>query len=296
MTPLLLGVIGLLLAHPVPAALGLMRWPYRVPRAAIVLWQAMALAAVLAVLGAGLSTALWLVSPPDGELVRWRVVAHFLVLALTAFVVVRLCWSTWNVARETRERRRRQRELVDVLARADVAAPGARVLAERTPIAYCVPAHRNSRVVVSSGTLAELDEDELAAVLAHERAHVRNRHDLVLEAFTALRHAFPLVPRGDAPLHQSRVMIELLADDRARREHGTLPLARALVKLADRPAPLGALGAGSAAQLRLERLSAQPRTHVIEAACAYALAAGVLVGPTVSLAVPWIAHAWSAVI
>ncbi|HLR86078.1 MAG TPA: M56 family peptidase, partial [Nocardioidaceae bacterium] len=61
MTPILLGAIGVLLAHPLPALLGLMRWPYRVPRAAIVLWQAMAVAAVLAVLGAGLSTALWLV-------------------------------------------------------------------------------------------------------------------------------------------------------------------------------------------------------------------------------------------
>lgn len=296
MTPILLGVIGLLLAHPIPAALGRMRWPYRVPRAAIVLWQAMALAAVLAVLGAGLSTALWLVRPPDGELVWWRVGAHFLVLALTILVVARLGWSTWAVARETRRRRRRHRERVDLLTRADTAAPGARILLESTPIAYCVPAHRNSRVVLSSGTLDELDESELAAVLAHERAHVRYRHDLVLEAFIALRHAFPRIPRGDAPLRQSRVMIELLADDRARSEYGTLPLARALVKLADQPTPAGALGAGSAAALRLERLSARPRRHLAEATCAYALAVGVLVGPTVSLAVPWIAHAWHSVI
>lgn len=295
MTPILLGVIGLLLAHPLPAMLGLMRWPYRVPRAAIFLWQAMALAAVLAVLGAGLSTALWLVRP-DGELQWWRVTAHFLVLALTTFVVARLCWSGWTGARETRERRRRHRELVDVLAAEDGAAPGMRILAEKTPIAYCVPALRNSRVVVSSGALDELDDEEFAAVLAHERAHVRNRHDLVLEAFTALRRAFPMVPRGDAPLRQSQVMIEMLADDRARRECGTLPLARALVKLVDQRPPLGALGAGSAAALRLERLSAQPRKHPAEAAVAYVLAIVVLVVPTVSLAVPWIAHAWQSVI
>lgn len=295
MTPILLGIIGLLLAHPLPALLGRMRWPYRVPRAAIFLWQAMALAAVLAVLGAGLSTSLWLVSP-ENDLEWWRIAAHFLVLALTVFVVVRLCWSTWTVARETRERRRRHRCLVDVLARADGASPQMRILLAKTPIAYCVPALRNSRVVVSSGTLDELADDELAAVLAHERAHVRYRHDLVLEAFTALRRAFPLVPRGDAPLGQSQVLIEMLADDRARREYGTLPLARALVTLADQRTPLGALGAGSAAALRLERLSTRPRTHVIEATFAYALAAAVLIVPTVSLAVPWIAHAWHSVI
>lgn len=292
MTPLLLGLIGLLLAHPVPAVLGRMHWPYRVPRAAIVLWQSMALAAVLAVLGAGLSTALWLVGPGDPS---WlRIAAHVLVLALTALVVARLSWSAWTVARETRERRRRHRELVDLLADTSGAAPGVRVLTERTPVAYCVPALRNSRVVVSSGTLAELDEDELSAVLAHERAHVRNRHDLVLEAFTALRRAFPMVPRGDAPLEQSRVMVELLADDRARRECGTVALARALVKLSDQPTPQGAMGAtpGSAAALRLERLSALPRRHLVEAATAYLLAGVVLVVPTVSLAVPWIVDAW----
>lgn len=294
MTPILLGAIGLLLAHPLPALLGLMRWPYRVPRAAIFLWQSMALAAILAVLGAGLSTALWLVSP-TGELVWWRVAAHFLVLALTSFVVVRLCWTTWTVARETRERRRRHRDLVDVLADANGAAPGMRILSEKKPVAYCVPGLRNSRVVVSSGTLAELDDEEFEAVIAHERAHVRNRHDLVLEAFTALRRAFPMIPRGGAPLRQSQVMIEMLADDRARREFGTIPLARALVKLADQRPPLGTLGAGSMAAMRLERLSTQPRTHAVEAAFAYVLAAAVLIVPTVSLAVPWIAHAWQSV-
>lgn len=292
MTPILLGAIGLLLAHPAPALLGLMRWPYRVPRASIVLWQAMALAAVLAVLGAGLSTSLWLVSPGDPS--AWRVVGHACVLVLTGLVVGRLSWAGWTVARETRDRRRRHRELVDLLADTSGAAPGVRILTEQTPIAYCLPALRNSRVVVSSGTLAELADDELAAVLAHERAHVRYRHDLVLEAFTALRHAFPGVPRGDVPLRQSQVMVELLADDRARRECGTMPLARALVKLADQRTPVGAMGAapGSAAALRLERLSSRPRRHLAEATCAYAIAAAVLVVPTVGLAVPWIVDAW----
>ncbi len=294
MTPILLGAIGLLLAHPLPALLGLTSWPYRVPRAAIFLWQAMALAAVLAVLGAGLSTALWLVSP-GGRLEWWRIAAHFLVLTLTALVLVRLCWSVWRVARDTRERRRRHRELLDVLATTDGTSPGMRILLERTPVAYCVPALRNSRVVVSSGTIDELEDDELAAVMAHERAHVRYRHDLVVEAFTALRYAFPMVPRGDAPLRQSRVLIEMLADDRARHEHGTVPLARALVKLADQRTPAGALGVDSAAALRLERLAQRQRPHAAEAALAYVLAIGVLVVPTVSLAVPWIAHAWQSV-
>lgn len=290
MTPVLLGAIGLVLAHPVPAMLVRMQWPYRVPRAAIVLWQALALAAVLAVLGAGLSTALWLVSPGDPS--PWRILAHVCVLGLTALVLGRLSWSVWTVARSTRERRRRHRELVDLLADTGTATPELRVVDDRTPLAYCVPALRNSRVVVSSGTLSELDEDELAAVLAHERAHVRRRHDLVLEAFTALRMAFPRGARGDAPLRQSQVLVELLADDRARRENGRLPLARALVRLADQPTPVGALGAGSAAQVRMDRLADRPDRHRVVAAAAYLTAAAVLIVPTVSLAVPWIVAAW----
>ena len=44
----------------------------------------------------------------------------------------------------------------------------------------------HSRVVVSSGAIEALSDDELAAVLAHERAHLHARHDLVLFPFRSL--------------------------------------------------------------------------------------------------------------
>lgn len=293
MTALLLGVIGVLLAAPVPAALGRMRWPFLAPRAGIVLWQSVALAAILAVVGAGLATALWLVTGP--RLTAWRIVVHFAVLALTALVVVRLAWSVWHVARDTRRRRARHRDLVDLLGSAGGGVPDLRVLAEQTPIAYCLPGLRNSRVVVSSGALAALAPEELQAVLAHERAHVRARHDLVLEAFGALRRAFPRGPHGSMPQRGCEVMVELLADDAARREVGTEPLARALATLSRTGVPTGALGAGVAdttAQIRLRRLSDEQRHHRLAAGAAYLIALVVLVGPTVGLAVPWMLHSW----
>lgn len=58
------------------------------------------------------------------------------------------------------------------------------------PLAYCLPGVR-SRVVVSEGTLTTLSDNEVAAILTHERAHLRARHDLVLEMFTAVHAAFP---------------------------------------------------------------------------------------------------------
>lgn len=288
MTPILLGLIGFALAHPVPALLG--DWTYRAPRAGIVLWQSLALAAVLAVLGSGLSTALWLVTPGDPS--PLRVAVHFVVLAITLVIAVRLAWSIVSVGRDTRARRQRHRDLVDLLADVDAGEPALRILAEKTPMAYCLPGRANARVVVSSGTLASLGPDEVRAVLEHERAHVRARHDLVLEGFTALHRAFPRGPKGDTALRHSKVMVELLADDAARRRTGPVPLARALVALAGRPAPTGALGAGSATAVRLDRLGAPAERHRGAAFVSYAIAAVVLVVPTIGLAVPWIAGAW----
>src|SRR5439155_955967 len=75
--------------------------------------------------------------------------------------------------------RRRHRVLLSLLAHGDPKVPGALVVDSPAAAAYCVPGLR-SRIVISAGALALLDAAELAAVLAHERAHVRARHDLVL--------------------------------------------------------------------------------------------------------------------
>ena len=289
MTPVLLGLIGLALALPVPALLATMAWPMRVPRAGIVLWQSLALAAVLAVLGAGLSTALWLVSADSPA--PWRIAAHVLVLVLTVTVATRLTWSIWAVWRETRSRRRRQRHLVDLLGETDGMLPALRVLREQTPIAYCVPGLVDARVVVSEGTIRALSAREYMAVLEHERAHVRRRHDLVLDGFAALHRAFPRLLRTDAPLRQSRVMVELLADDAARKASDEVSVAGALIALADAPTPAGALGSGGVAQIRMARLTQPDPRDPVASATAYAIAAVVLVAPTVLLAIPWITHA-----
>lgn len=295
MTPVWLGLIGVALALPVPAALARTRWTYLAPRAGIVMWQALALAAILAVFGAGLSTALWLVTA--GTLTPARVVIHFAVLALTLLVASRLAWAVAHVAIDTRARRRRHRDLVDLLADHDETEAGLRILTEQTPVAYCLPAQGRARVVVSQGTLDALDDHELQAVLEHERAHVRRRHDLVLEGFTALRRAFPRGPTStDLPLEQSRILIELLADDAAHAKVGARPLATALVKLAGARTPEGALGAGSATLERLTRLDPArpgPWTTRWAAATCYAIALTALVAPTVFLAVPWISGAWA---
>lgn len=289
-TPVLLAALALVLAGPAPALLARTEWPYRIPRAAVALWQAMALAAVLAALGAGVALSYSTAGQPGEprfDPSSGRDLAAAAVLALTALVGVRLLWSAGRVAVSTRARRRRHRDLVDVLATPDGLVPGLRILAEETPLAYCLPALRDSRVVVSVGALERLDATELKAVLAHEQAHLRARHDLVLEAFTMLHTAFPRWVRSQVALEQARTLVELLADDDARRRNGPAPLARALVALAGAPAPAAGLAAArSATVLRVRRLADPEPRHPLLSLATYGVAAALLVLPTITVAVP----------
>ena len=298
-TPLLLAALALALTGPAPALMARAAWPYRIPRAAVALWQAIALAAVLAAFGAGIALSYSAAGEPGEP--RFdpsspRDLAAAAVLALTALVGVRLLWAVGRVAVGTRARRKRHRDLVDVLATPDGLIPGLRVLAEETPLAYCLPALRGSRVVVSVGALDRLDDGELRAVLAHEQAHLRARHDLVLEAFTALHMAFPRFVRSDVALDQARTLVELLADDDARRRNGPLPLARALVALAGSPAPEAGLAAAeSSTVLRVQRLADPEPNSTLLAAAAYTAAVLLLVVPTFTVAAPIVKAVVSAV-
>ena len=156
--------------------------------------------------------------------------------------------------------------------------PGSvRVLEHPTPTAYCVPGLRQ-RVVLSRGTIDALPADQLAAVLAHERAHLRARHDLVLECFPVVHTTVPDAVRSDAGMREVNLLVELLADRAAVRAVGAPPLARALVALARGRRPGATLGSvGTTIRSRLELLAAPPaspwRSTVVYVASAVVLAA-----------------------
>ena len=303
MSALAFSVVALLLIGPVPALLARSTWPMRAPRAAVVLWQSIALAAVLSAFSAGIAIASRLFVPgPDGRptatitseirVLGWPLwLLYVVVFALTLLVGARLMLSIVAVAIATRRRRSHHRMLVDLLGRSHDSSlrqsHGLRILDVEQPLAYCLPGVR-SRVVVSEGTLATLSDAEIVAILSHERAHLRARHDLVLEMFTAVHAAFPRFVRSANALDAVRLLIELLADDAAVRAAGPTPLARALVACASSRAPSGALAAGGPhTVMRVRRLGGKPNSVPL-AAMAYATAALVLVTPTVALAVPWL--------
>lgn len=276
MTTVALVLLSAVLAGPAPAGLARATAVRRAPRAALVLWQAVALAAVLAALGAGLSLATVPDLPP-------LVVVLALVVTLT--VLGRLLLSGHLVGTRLRALRRRHRELVDVLGSEDA---GVRVLEHEAPMVYCVPAVTGSRVVVTAGARERLEAAELAAVLAHERAHLRARHDLVVEAFTVLHDAYPRFVTSREALAEVRLLVEVLADRAARRRLGPAPLVRALAALVGTATPPAALAAGGGEVAARLALLGDERPHRVLAAGLYAAAAAVLVLPTVFVAVPWL--------
>jgi Zn-dependent protease with chaperone function len=284
-TAALLALLALLLSGPVPGLLARTPAVRRAPRAAMVLWQAVALAAVLSALGATLAVFSGAGIGVDKTLAEYAVAV--LALAVTALVLGRLLLIGHLVGTRLRSMRRHHRELVDLLASEQA---GVLVVEGDRPVAYCLPGLTGSRVVISRAA-ADLGPETLDAVLAHERAHLAARHDLVLEAFTVLHDAFPRWVSSGRALAEVRLLAEILADAAARKRHGALALARALVALTDSPAPRMALAAGGSvgdltARVQLLR---DDRRHRLLAAGLLALAVAVLVLPTAFVAYPWLA-------
>jgi Zn-dependent protease with chaperone function len=288
-------------------------WPRRSPAAAILLWQAFGLAGGLAAVGTLVSLGL-----PGDHLGVARSLLHLgavfpgaafrfpaafgMVSALPALLLVfrmtclaaglallaSLWWVLIAASAAALQARRRQRALLALLAHGDPKVPGALVVDYPTAAAYCLPGLRSrSIVVLSVGTLELLGRGELAAVLAHERAHLRERHDLVVLPFTALRRAFPRSVMCAEAHRAVALLVEMLADDRALRGRPARELVSALVRFGTAgtcPAPAGALAAGEGDMAaRVSRLLQPVRPLPAAASATICLAAGLLVATTVAL-------------
>ncbi len=278
-------MLALLLAGPVPAVLSRAPWLRRTPAAAVLLWQAVALAAVLAAVGAGLSLVTgqaWRADPgPTAYVVAGT------ALALTGLVLGRLLLTGHVVGTELRTLRRRHRDQLDLVG-SRVSEDGVRVLDHPVPVAYCLPGMAQARIVLTSGALGRLGVGELAAVLSHERAHLRARHDLVLEAFTVLHRAFPRVVRSATARREVSLLIEVVADRAAVRDGRALELQRALLAMTQGRLPGGALGAadlGLGARVALLEDAGRHRSQAVVVVLA---AVVVLLAPTLFVVWPWL--------
>ncbi len=296
------------------SALAQASWPRRSPAAGILLWQALGLASGLAAVG----TLIGLAMPASntgvlrsvlraGTLLQARdvfqltrtfgapgglptviVAVRLTCLAAGLLLFALLCWVLVAVSVAAVQAKRRQRALLTLLAHLDPKVPGALVIDSPSAAAYCLPGLR-SQIVVSAGTLELLGRAELAAVLAHERAHLRERHDLVLLPFTALRRAFPRSATCTDAQRSVALLVEMLADDRALRGRPARVLVSALVRFGTAgacPAPAGALAAGEGeVAARVSRLLQPVRPLPVAAVLAICLAAALLMAVPITLLV-----------
>ncbi|WP_417564529.1 M56 family metallopeptidase [Microbacterium sp.] len=217
-TAVVLGAVAVALAWTIPVALSKAVWPTRAPVMALLLWQAIGLAGGLSMIAAlalaGLSAA------PQHPLLA--------VVPAAAFAVYLLAHLAVTTAQVTRQRHRHL-VLLEMLTEPHPTRARTRVIDDTVPVAYCLPNGAGSVTVLSQGLLDRLDPDELVAVIAHERAHVEQRHDLLLLAFRAWRSALPWFPIAARAEAEVTALVEMLADDHARREVRDEVLARAIL-------------------------------------------------------------------
>jgi Zn-dependent protease with chaperone function len=185
-------------------------------------------------------------------------------LALSGTIALRAGWAVARGVRARRVERLRQRTLIALCGQRR-SALGPVILDQPQPAAYCL-AGRTKTVVLTRGAVELLTAVQLAAVLAHEHAHLRARHHRLLAAAAVASRALPELPLlRDLPERVHR-LLEMHADDTAASTHDPETLATALVAVAtarsgrDRDAaPAAALAAADTdAAARIRRLLLPP--------------------------------------
>ncbi|EUA29899.1 peptidase M48 family protein [Mycobacterium xenopi 4042] len=111
------------------------------------------------------------------------------------------------------------------------------------PLVYCLPGHPGL-IVTTTAVRKRLGSAELQAVLAHEEAHLRQRHIQLRAMIEAVAITVRWLRFFRRAAERVTAATELCADSAAARRHHPHTLARALLALA--PAPPGALGRRSA--------------------------------------------------
>jgi Zn-dependent protease with chaperone function len=262
-------------------------WTSRMPRLGLLVCQAIPAAAFSGVLLMAAMTAVSVqhLRVDIGHLLHacavavWDSATHPSVPLTTALgliaaaLLTHLVRTAARTATSARRLRRQQREGLALMG-AGCDKQGYTLVPSQERFAYCLPG-AGGRIVVSTAAKRELADDELAAVLAHERAHLRERHHALLQITHVLAKAVPL--RSVRALHaEAATLIEMVADDRACRESSAEALLTALLALgSSRAASPGLAMNGAATAARALRLATPVQDHPISqrlGVCAVAVA------------------------
>lgn len=238
---LLLGY-AFLLALFVPSRLLGATWVDRAPRLAIATWQFLCAAVLVSIFMAGLALLIPTthVSSYLSQFLRACAMAlreqyaspGGVVIGVAGAVVVlavigRVGWYLVLGFRRTIRVRTAHQEILDLVGTSDEGR-GIVVLDSDEPTVYCLPGRR-SRTVVTTAALNSLDRSQLDAVLAHERAHLAERHDLAVGFANALASAFSVLKVFAIAASEIARLVELRADDIAAAQTDRLTVAEALL-------------------------------------------------------------------
>jgi hypothetical protein len=196
-------------------------------------------------------------------------------------LVVSLLWALARVVQATLAVRR--------LVRAPLGqGPGGSVIVGGDEVVLAAAGLTRPTLVVSAGALARLDDAELAAAMAHERAHIRRRHRYVLLYAELCRVLGRALPGTGHAVRQLRFHIERDADRCAvRGRSDRLALASAICKAATGAtthAGIAALGGdGTAARVRELLQDAIPDVHVRRLRALATATAAIAVGAALSM-------------
>lgn len=202
----------------------------------------------LAEVAIGILTACFLFAFEARHLPPALVVTSVLALG-SATAVIRAFLRIW---REQRLLGRLPREAFASVPTSNGAVP-VEVVQSSAANAFCVGIVR-PRVIVTSGLLARLDEEELRAALMHEVEHARARGPMkVALAHVAARALFWLPALGDL-LNRFMLLSELAADRAAIKATSRSALAGALSEVIEAPHPATAVALADFAAPRIDRL------------------------------------------
>ena len=288
--PLILALFVVATAVLTPRHLLRANWVHRSPRWGIWAWQAVSLAVTLAVLLIGVTLALPIlpIGPHLTGLLRTThldVTDHYTTPAGNGLAVLALVFSVALAGRAAsllfsnlRQSTRRRAQQVDGLRLVGTPHPGGfTVIDHHVPLVYCLPG-RQRAVVVTRAAMEVLTPQELDSVLAHERTHLRARHDVALSVADALSRTFRGITLFTTAHHQVATLVEMQADDAARGVGARHAMASALVVLGSTVRPTTApTEEGGVAAARIRRLAEaspsiiRPRQRLAVGACTVAL-------------------------
>lgn len=224
--PATLGILALFVVIVAPAVLSLRPWQLQHPRTALTLWYG-ALVTGVALAGTAVASTILLAimtssHRDSGEAAAISIIAWLLLGVVGAAVGFMLTTASSMSERGFHGELAVSREERGgfTLVRFDGSIPRA----------YSVPG-AHPEIFYSSAMRGCLSQSEFAAVIAHEYAHLRQRHGTALRMADLNAACVPFLPAGRALKRATRLLIELAADDAAARQVGPAHLANALARL-----------------------------------------------------------------